>query len=131
VIERLIVAVKDLTAMTRRITLCATLGAMLALAIAGCDRDAKREWAAVKAVTEQFSEAGVDLSTFATELGALTFLTGELDGGRAVYFLNADAAFWVNEGHVYAVDDNARRLCPDLEAAPEHITHDAVLEVAE
>lgn len=55
------------------------------------------------------------------------YWAGELDGGCAVLLSRIDqnelnGAFWVRDGHVYAVNDMAETMAPQLEAAPPEVT---------
>ncbi|MCC6699401.1 MAG: hypothetical protein IT365_27495 [Candidatus Hydrogenedentes bacterium] len=61
----------------------------------------------------------------------VTFGTGKLSDGGAVLWVEKDAAFWVKDGVVYTVNDIAKTLAPDLPAAPEGITYQAVYDVVD
>ncbi len=74
--------------------------------------------------------------------GVAVFEMGSLRGGTAVLYVGywedlgsrsqeseIGASFWVKEGVVYAVDDDAKELAPDLSFAPTEITETEVLEV--
>ena len=56
--------------------------------------------------------------------------TGPLEDGWAIHFLNRDATFWVKDDIVYAVDDKAAELVPNVPRAPEGIDREAVIAVA-
>jgi len=58
------------------------------------------------------------------------FLAGPLDGGTAVLCSEDDSAFWVKDGKVYAVNDIAKKMLPELDPAPSEITYDDVKRVA-
>jgi hypothetical protein len=74
--------------------------------------------------------------------GVAEFKLGSLRDGTAVLLVGfwkdsahtdqtpVDACFWVHEGVVYAVDEEAKKLVPDLAFAPTAITEAAILEVA-
>jgi hypothetical protein len=64
-------------------------------------------------------------------LSLLTFGTGKLSDGQALLLVEKDAAFWVKDGTVYTVNDNAETLAPNLPAAPDEITYQAVYDVVD
>jgi hypothetical protein len=58
------------------------------------------------------------------------FLAGPLEGGTAVLCSSDDSAFWVKDGTVYAVNDRAKNMLPELYPAPPEITYQDVIRVA-
>ena len=113
--------------MTRTPAVRATLLAILAATALACQSNNKQECEAVEAICQHFKETNVDLEKLALRNGdaqqpfepsmsedlrvsILRFDTGELDGGRAVHFLNADAAYWVKDGQVYVVDSRFENI---------------------
>jgi len=113
-----------------------SVGAVLAAAALACQTSGRQEMTAIRAVLQHLKDTGVDLDALAYrnrkgEATIMSFDTGDLDWGRAVYFHNADAAYWVKYGVVYVVDENARELSPGLESAPAHITRSVVIAVAD
>jgi len=57
------------------------------------------------------------------------FDSGSLEDGSAVYCPEKDLAFWVKDDVIYAVSERAKALAPDLNAAPESVTYQAVYTV--
>jgi hypothetical protein len=74
--------------------------------------------------------------------GVAVFEMGPLRGGTAVLYAGywedlgsrsqeseVGACFWVKDGVVYAVDDDAKKIAPDLASAPTGITETGVRSV--
>ena len=55
----------------------------------------------------------------------------EAAGGADWRTRDYDAAFWFKDDVVYAVNEDAQVLVPDLERAPESITLERVLAIAD
>jgi hypothetical protein len=105
-------------------------------AVACQSADKQRERAAAKVVRKHFKDTGVDPEKIYRkdqngEHTILSYNTGDIEGGRAVHILGADAAYWVKDNQVYVVDDNARKLSPDLDQAPDSISRQSILAVAD
>jgi hypothetical protein len=74
--------------------------------------------------------------------GILQFDVGSLQGGTALHLVgywsdperlpkvSVDASFWVKDDVIYAVNEKARELAPQLKSAPETITEEEILRVA-
>lgn len=93
--------------------LCLALASLLS----GCE---SAEWKDVKAVATTLQCEG-------SRGAAQTFGTGMLEGGRAVLYAQQDAAYWVQNGRAYFVNEAAHRLSLGLVQAPDNITYEAVL----
>ena len=58
------------------------------------------------------------------------FSAGHLERGMSIVFEGNDAAFWVKDGTIYAVNGAARDLLPKAPHAPSDITYEAVRRTA-
>ncbi len=76
--------------------------------------------------------SGKVLRSISLPKGTATFQVeeGALGDGAAVYFLQWDLAYWVLGETVYAANERARELAPDLPPAPEDISYEAVYDAS-
>jgi hypothetical protein len=100
---------------------------LLAVALSSCTSQEARD---VDAVAQIWGPKNIDKMDameipFAVEFGA-----GPLEGGTAVLCGEDDSAFWVKNRKVYAVNDIAKKMLPELDPAPPEITYDDVKRVA-
>ena len=100
----------------------AVLGVVLLAILIGCGSD--QEFRDVKIVGDYLGQH--------TDMGDVAYFdAGPLAEGTAVHFPDRDSAFWVKEGVIYAVNENAKTLAPDLERAPTEIDYETVIKAAQ
>ena len=94
------------------------------------DGNSRSEIAAFNLVVDQISPY------FKANPGGLSveFVMGDLDKGSAVLLVRRDdklinGAFWVCDGEVFSVNNAARTIAPEFDAAPAAITYERVIAV--
>lgn len=94
------------------------LSTLIILSVAGCQPSMTAE------ERKAFDDATVVMNYFPVSSdGSFGFSAGPYLGGTAIIGPN-DMAFWVKDGKAYTVNQAAKDVAPELEAAPDTVKYD-------
>ena len=90
-----------------------SLVALLLIGLTSCTKDkAHKSFEAAKPALQYLSKTASN--------GSFSFSAGPYKGGTAVLG-SGNEAFWVKDGKPYVVNEEAKKIAPDLEQAPSDI----------
>ncbi len=101
---------------------------VLLLCLCGCTVDSEVD-PEIEMERMVFDVDAVAKAAYPQACPGFSLKSGRLSGGTAV--MSEGATFWVKDGQVYAVNEQAKTIAAHLEPAPAGITPEAVKRAAE